>query len=155
MSSTPDKRICSFTLVIIADESGKGIKCQQELSIFGWVLTSSLLVGFIASRSWTFSFQSQRTRKWEVLISYWLQYPKVGIGLIDSTAAKHCALHSASGGKICLGVYCLSCLMACSHPGNLFSLLFCQQKEKALQYMGMVHPNDSNGLQWLGQTPDT
>lgn len=32
---TTDKRIYSFTLVITADERGKGVKCQQELSIFG------------------------------------------------------------------------------------------------------------------------
>jgi len=30
-----DKRICSFTLLITEGQRRKGLKCQQELSIFG------------------------------------------------------------------------------------------------------------------------
>lgn len=137
----------SFTLVIIADERGKGVKCQQELSIFGWVLTSSLLVGVGCA---PFSPKGQGGEKpWsptdyntERQGQVWLTaLPQNTTGFTWHQRAKFVLEFLAFPVWWCVATQ------------HTISLLFCKQQVKALQHTGMVHWNDSDGGQWLGQIP--
>lgn len=143
---TIGKRIYLLTLIIIADESWR-VKCQQELSIFGCVLTSSLLVGVGYA---PFSPKGQAGEKPWFPTDYNAQ--RQGQVRLTALPQKTTASFGIRMQNLFWGFlpFLFDDVLP---PSNLFSPLFCEQQAKALQHMGMVHQNDSDGGQWSGEIP--